>query len=142
MAIQFRSLDKFYTKDDTHNSTYRLLYFISYSYAFIKDILYRSLPREPIPDNLDKIYLDFSESEINKFLDLIKELYLNFEEFLDAYNFELIKLHSHREVARDIYPFITPRDPKYTYRCIRRVNELLAFQDSEKLFANSIPLIY
>ena len=140
LAIQFRSLDKFYTKDDTHNSTYRLLYFISYSYAFIKDILYRSLPREPIPDNLDKIYLDFSESEINKFLDLIKELYLHFEEFLDAYNFELIKLHSHREVARDIYPFIIPRDPKYTYRCIRRVNEFLTFQDSEKLFANSIPL--
>ena len=139
-AIQFRSLDKFYAKDDTHDSTYRLLYFISYSYAFIKDILYRSLPREPIPDNLDKIHWDFSESEIYNFLDLIKELYLHFGEAIDVYNFELIKHYSHREVARNIYPFITPRDSKYTYRCIRRVNEFLAFQDSEILFTNSIPL--
>ena len=140
LAIQFRSLDKFYAKDDTHDSTYRLLYFISYSYAFIKDILYRSLPREPIPDNLDKIHWDFSESEIYNFLDLIKELYLHFGEAIDVYNFELIKHYSRREVARDIYPFITPRDSKYTYRCIRRVNEFLAFQDSEILFTNSIPL--
>ena len=110
------------------------LSFIRYSYAFVAWSLLRQIEkRDNYLENENTPRLDCLGSLIEPFIDIIKKLYTFFFETTDDYLFEPEYLPN-AAAAYDIYPVVKRRDPKYIYRCIRRVNEYIAFQDRNFIF--------
>ena len=111
------------------------LFFIRYSYAFVEYGLLsqvenrsdNSLRSENVPS------LECLGDQITPFIDIIKELYGSIFGIIDDYLFEP-EYSLNNAAAFDIYPIVRRRDPKYIYRCIRRVNEYLAFQERDYIF--------
>lgn len=108
------------------------LSFIRYSYAFVTWSLLRQIEEQ------DNDYLESENTpglecfgdQIAPFIEIIKDLYRNIFGTIDDYLFEPEYLPN-AAAAYDIYPIVRRRDPKYIYRCIRRVNEYLAFQEHD-----------
>lgn len=135
LATQFHFLNN---QIENETADIRLLIeqlsFIRYSYAFviwdllrqIEKIDNNSLESENIPR------LDCLGSLIEPFIDIIKKLYTFFFESTDDYLFE--PEYSPQNIAAYGIPVVKRRDPKYIYRCIRRVNEYLAFQERDFIF--------
>ena len=111
------------------------LSFIRYSYAFVAWSLLRQIEKQDnyYLENENIPRLDCLGSLIEPFIDIIKKLYTFFFETIDNYLFELDYLPN-TAAAYDIYPVVKIKDPKYIYRCIRRVNEYIAFQDRNFVF--------
>ena len=111
------------------------LFFIRYSYAFVEYGLLsqvenrndNSLRSENAPS------LECLGDQITPFIDIIKELYGSIFGIIDDYLFEP-EYSLNNVAAFDIYPIVRRRDPKYIYRCIRRVNEYFAFQERDYIF--------
>ncbi len=111
------------------------LYFIRYSYAFVAWDLLGQLAKQGNyhlkSENTPS--LECLGEQIAPFIKIIKELYLDFFGIIETYPFETEYLPN-AAAAYDIYPIVRRRDPKYIYRCIRRVNEYLAFQEHDFIF--------
>lgn len=109
------------------------LSFIRYSYAFVAWSLLRQIEkRDNYLENENTPRLDCLGSLIEPFIDIIKKLYTFFFESTDDYLFE--PEYSPQNIAAYGIPVVKRRDPKYIYRCIRRVNEYIAFQDRNFIF--------
>lgn len=108
------------------------LYFIRYSYAFVAWDLLGQLAKQGNhhlkSENTPS--LECLGEQTNSFIEIIKELYLDFFGIIETYPFET-EYVPYNIAAYDIYPIVRRRDPKYIYRCIRRVNEYLAFQEHD-----------
>lgn len=136
LATQFHFLNnQIETETSDIHFPIEQLYFIRYSYAFvIWDLLGQlakqgnhHLKSENTPS------LECLGEQTNSFIEIIKELYLDFFGIIETYPFET-EYVPYNIAAYDIYPTVKRRDPKYIYRCIRRVNEYIAFQDRNFIF--------
>lgn len=111
------------------------LSFIRYSYAFVAWDLLGQLAKQGNhhlkSENTPS--LECLGEQTNSFIEIIKELYLDFFGIIETYPFET-EYVPYNIAAYDIYPTVKRRDPKYIYRCIRRVNEYLAFQERDFIF--------
>ena len=111
------------------------LSFIRYSYAFVAWDLLGQLAKQRNyhlkSENTPS--LECLGEQTNSFIEIIKELYLDFFGIIETYPFET-EYVPYNIAAYDIYPTVKRRDPKYIYRCIRRVNEYLAFQERDFIF--------
>ena len=135
LTTQFQFLNR---RIENETADIRLLIerlsFIRYSYAFVAwDLLVQidnrdnnSLTSENTPR------FDCLGDKTSSFIDIIKKLYTFFFESADDYLFEPEFFRPN--VAAYGIPVVKRRDPKYIYRCIRRVNEYIAFQDHDFIF--------